>query len=274
MRKSPCTSVRCAVAGRSCTRARNASSNVGCGSPRLLVQPLQQGERIVDRRAPAPGRPASGGPPRARCDGVEELLRAGHSPGPRGSRGGRSSRRAPPRRSSSRRALRRRAPWAMTRGTGTPASRGRLRAAAPARARPKLLAAPFDLEHELAVGLCGECERLAGRSAAESLEACRERRLQHLRQARADLACPLRGPSTLLRLSGGTLGAGRGGGAHGAPSRPWRARKSAVVFSCGNGSCGTGTPSAAHDGSQPSPGRHSSSRSGGKARRTASLWRS
>ena len=41
---------------------------------------------------------------------------------------------------------------------------------------------------------------------------------------------------------------------------------SAAVLRCGNGSSGTGTPSARHSGSQPSPGCHSTSRPGRRPR--------
>jgi hypothetical protein len=51
-------------------------------------------------------------------------------------------------------------------------------------------------------------------------------------------------------------------------------RKPAASFERGNGSSGMGTPSAAHSGSHPSAGRHSTSRVGAIAARTAALWRS
>ena len=44
---------------------------------------------------------------------------------------------------------------------------------------------------------------------------------------------------------------------------PVIARKSSMVFTCGYGSSGTGSPSASQIGSQPSPGFHSTSRSPG-----------
>ncbi len=50
--------------------------------------------------------------------------------------------------------------------------------------------------------------------------------------------------------------------------------KSAVVFSCGNSSLGTSSPSAEQIGSHPSPGRQSISRSAGTSRRTSPLCRS
>src|SRR5260221_12775853 len=49
------------------------------------------------------------------------------------------------------------------------------------------------------------------------------------------------------------------------------ARKSSVVFACGNGSLGTDTPSLAQIGPQPSPGCHSISRSAGIVARTSAL---
>ena len=55
---------------------------------------------------------------------------------------------------------------------------------------------------------------------------------------------------------------------------PTMARKSSVEFECGNGSLGTGRPSAAQIGSQPSPGCQSTRRSAGTDARTSALWRS
>ena len=46
-------------------------------------------------------------------------------------------------------------------------------------------------------------------------------------------------------------------GGSGAASRSADSRKSLAVFTCGNGSSGTGVPSALQSGSQPSPGCHS-----------------
>ena len=49
-------------------------------------------------------------------------------------------------------------------------------------------------------------------------------------------------------------------------------RKSSDVFVWGNGSAGSGTPSAAHSGPHPSPGCHSTSRPAGIALRTSSVF--
>ena len=49
------------------------------------------------------------------------------------------------------------------------------------------------------------------------------------------------------------------------------ARNSSVVFTCGNGSSGTGTPNAVQIGSQPSPVVQSSSRFGSAVARTSAL---
>ena len=51
-------------------------------------------------------------------------------------------------------------------------------------------------------------------------------------------------------------------------SRCWN---SSVVFVCGNGASGTGTPSAVHSGSHPLPARYSTRRSGRAVARTFAL---
>src|SRR5262249_46243826 len=53
------------------------------------------------------------------------------------------------------------------------------------------------------------------------------------------------------------------------PSSPARARNCSDVLDTGNGSSGTGTPSAAHSGPHPSVTRHSTSRFAGARFRTS-----
>ena len=125
-----------------------------------------------------------------------------------------------------------------------------------------------DLVAELAGGLGAELER-AGPTTRLVLT---EERLQGWGSLAAQALLDRRGPGLVARgrrpQGGGTGPRFRG------RFRRLRRRNSSAVLTWGKGSSGTATPSAAASGAHPSPGRHSTSRSGGTVERTSSLWRS